>query len=166
MALRGPEPWRKRSHRCATSSSSRSRANGDRTGSDGARFEVARFEDVDLAGRRFDLCTAGQAWHWVDPARGRAKAAEIAAACKAPTSSIQQVLQALTRAHLLGSNSSASGGYELRADPDQLSLLQVIEAVEGPVDGERCMLSSQPCHLLEGCPIHRVWVRAVERGDD
>lgn len=92
---------------------------------------------------------------------GRAKAAEIAAACKAPMSSIQQVLQALTRARLLGSNSSAAGGYELRADPGQVSILQIIEAVEGPVDGDRCMLSAQPCHLLERCPIHRVWARAV-----
>lgn len=43
----------------------------------GATVEVARFEDWDPAGRTFDRITAGQAWHWVDPVAGAAKAAEI-----------------------------------------------------------------------------------------
>lgn len=41
----------------------------------GIEVEVARFEDFDPGGRRFDLCTAAQAWHWVDPATAPARAA-------------------------------------------------------------------------------------------
>lgn len=43
----------------------------------GTAAEVAAFEDWDAAGRRFDLVTAAQAWHWVDPAAGAAKAAAV-----------------------------------------------------------------------------------------
>ncbi|MFJ1767571.1 class I SAM-dependent methyltransferase [Amycolatopsis sp. NPDC088138] len=43
----------------------------------GVDVEVATFEDWDPAGRTFDAVVAGQAWHWVDPARGPAKAAEV-----------------------------------------------------------------------------------------
>jgi len=43
----------------------------------GTEVEVARFEDWDPAGRTFDRVTAGQAWHWVDPIVGTAKAAEV-----------------------------------------------------------------------------------------
>ncbi len=43
--------------------------------SHGIAVEVSRFEDFDPAGRRFALCTAAQAWHWVDPVAGPAKAA-------------------------------------------------------------------------------------------
>jgi SAM-dependent methyltransferase len=43
----------------------------------GTAVEVARFEDWDPAGRTFDRITAGQAWHWVDPVRGAAKAASV-----------------------------------------------------------------------------------------
>ncbi|QXJ26330.1 class I SAM-dependent methyltransferase [Actinomadura graeca] len=43
----------------------------------GVEVEVASFEDWDPAGRAFDAVTAGQAWHWVDPAAGPAKAARI-----------------------------------------------------------------------------------------
>lgn len=43
----------------------------------GVDVEVARFEDWDAGGRRFDLVTAAQAWHWVDPHAGAAKAAAV-----------------------------------------------------------------------------------------
>ncbi|WP_375475040.1 class I SAM-dependent methyltransferase [uncultured Jatrophihabitans sp.] len=43
----------------------------------GIEVEVGAFETWDNAGRRFDLLTCGQAWHWVDPARGAAKAREV-----------------------------------------------------------------------------------------
>jgi SAM-dependent methyltransferase len=41
----------------------------------GLEVEVAPFEDWDPDGRAFDAIIAGQAWHWVDPVAGAAKAA-------------------------------------------------------------------------------------------
>jgi SAM-dependent methyltransferase len=43
----------------------------------GLDVEVARFEEWNDAGRRFDLVTFGDAWHWIDPAKGVAKVASI-----------------------------------------------------------------------------------------
>jgi SAM-dependent methyltransferase len=43
----------------------------------GTDVEVAKFEDWEPAGRSFDAVVAGQAWHWVDPVAGPAKAAGI-----------------------------------------------------------------------------------------
>ncbi|HVT69820.1 MAG TPA: methyltransferase domain-containing protein [Trebonia sp.] len=43
----------------------------------GIEVEVAKFEGWDPAGRRFDAVTAAQAWHWVDPVAGAAKAAAV-----------------------------------------------------------------------------------------
>ena len=43
----------------------------------GIQVEVASFEEWDPVGRTFDLLTAGQAWHWVDPAIGVPKAASV-----------------------------------------------------------------------------------------
>jgi SAM-dependent methyltransferase len=42
----------------------------------GLEVEVAAFEAWDPAGRAFDAVVAGQAWHWVDPVAGAAKAAQ------------------------------------------------------------------------------------------
>jgi SAM-dependent methyltransferase len=47
--------------------------NGDRP----LGVEVATFEARDPAGRAFDAVIAGQAWHWVDPVAGAAKAAQV-----------------------------------------------------------------------------------------
>ncbi|MET8846356.1 methyltransferase domain-containing protein [Amycolatopsis sp. NPDC004625] len=43
----------------------------------GIDVEVAKFEDWAPAGRTFDAVVAGQAWHWVDPVAGPAKAARV-----------------------------------------------------------------------------------------
>jgi hypothetical protein len=43
----------------------------------GVEVEVARFEEWNDAGRRFELVTFGDAWHWIDPVKGVAKVASI-----------------------------------------------------------------------------------------
>jgi SAM-dependent methyltransferase len=43
----------------------------------GVEVEVATFEAWDSAGREFDAVVAGQAWHWVEPVSGAAKAARV-----------------------------------------------------------------------------------------
>ena len=43
----------------------------------GVTVEEARFEDWDAGSRQFDLLIAAQAWHWVDPHAGAAKAADV-----------------------------------------------------------------------------------------
>jgi SAM-dependent methyltransferase len=43
----------------------------------GLAVEVSTFEDWDARGRIFDLLTAGQSWHWVDPQRGARKAGRV-----------------------------------------------------------------------------------------
>ncbi len=43
----------------------------------GVEVEVAQFEHWRAAGRRFDLAISGQAWHWIDPVAGAAKAATV-----------------------------------------------------------------------------------------
>jgi SAM-dependent methyltransferase len=43
----------------------------------GVRVEIARFEEWDDGGRRFDLVTCGDAWHWIEPGRGAEKLAHV-----------------------------------------------------------------------------------------
>lgn len=43
----------------------------------GLDVEVARFEEWDPAGRRFDAVVSGMTWHWVDPVAGAAQAARV-----------------------------------------------------------------------------------------
>jgi SAM-dependent methyltransferase len=43
----------------------------------GVRVEIARFEEWNDVGRRFDLLTCGDAWHWIEPKRGAEKVAHV-----------------------------------------------------------------------------------------
>src|SRR5256885_12968626 len=43
----------------------------------GIDVEIGGFEAWDPAGRTFDVIVSGQAWHWIDPDRGAAKAAGL-----------------------------------------------------------------------------------------
>jgi SAM-dependent methyltransferase len=43
----------------------------------GIPVEISAFETWDAAGRRFDLITCGDAWHWIEPTQGLTKAAEL-----------------------------------------------------------------------------------------
>ncbi|MER8157398.1 class I SAM-dependent methyltransferase [Streptomyces sp. NPDC094472] len=43
----------------------------------GTEVDVATFEAWDPGGRQFDAVIAGQAWHWIDPVAGAAKAAQV-----------------------------------------------------------------------------------------
>ena len=40
---------------------------------------------------------------------------------------------------------------------DQISLLQIVEAVDGPITMNRCVLWPDECERSDECPIHRVW---------
>lgn len=56
-----------------------------------------------------------------------------------------------------------TGGYVLSVDPDEITVLEVIEAVEGPTDTTRCVMEGRDC--LEGapCALHDSWSRAREQ---
>lgn len=68
----------------------------------------------------------------------RCSATCIAQAIDAPESLIRNVLKDLARAELLYSVRGPFGGYSLAREPDQISVLEVVEAVDGPISLVRC----------------------------
>ena len=47
-------------------------------------------------------------------------------------------------------------------EPEQLNLLDVIEAVEGPVTMNDCAVDQRNCDRSNACPVHPVWVEIRE----
>ncbi len=93
---------------------------------------------------------------------GRQKARVIAAAMEIPDRYATQILANLVGAGLLTAAAGPDGGYELARDPEQISLLQVVEAAEGPIRLDRCVLRGGSCDWTTACPLHAAWSRAQD----
>ncbi|MBM4410376.1 MAG: Rrf2 family transcriptional regulator [Chloroflexi bacterium] len=91
---------------------------------------------------------------------GRRKAREIATVMDIPVRYLPQLLAPLVRRGLLVATAGPEGGYALARDPASISVLEVIEAVEGPLESPRCVLRGGPCDWDETCPLHETWGRA------
>lgn len=87
--------------------------------------------------------------------------AHLAATAEVPESFLSKILQALARGGLVQIRRGVLGGNSLTARGSQASLLEVVEAVDGPVLLNRC-LDGMSCHRRPHCTAHNVWIRAQE----
>ena len=94
------------------------------------------------------------------PPETRASRAELATAAECPEQFLSKVLQNLTRAGLVLSHRGNTGGFELPNFRRTATLLEVVEAIEGPIRLNVCLNSDRSCSRQEWCPAHDVWVNA------
>jgi Rrf2 family protein len=90
----------------------------------------------------------------------RRKAREIAGEMDIPARYLTQILANLVQHGLLDAVAGPTGGYNLARPPKEISLLEVVEAAEGPIKLEQCVLRSGPCTWEDTCPVHIPWGRA------
>ncbi len=73
----------------------------------------------------------------------------------------QEILTLLMKAGLVEARAGKQGGYRLLRQPSDISLLEVVEAAEGPLGLERCTISGGPCHWQATvCAVHGAWEEA------
>src|SRR6188474_3712893 len=92
--------------------------------------------------------------------RGAASAREIAEQYDIPIELLAKVLQRLVRGGLLASHQGTRGGYQLARVPAQISVADVIQAIEGPVTVTACSTEDGQCEQFSKCnvrdPLYRV----------
>jgi Rrf2 family protein len=87
----------------------------------------------------------------------RASRGDLAIAAQCPDQFLSKVLQALTRAGLVTSHRGNTGGFELPEAHSHASVLEIVEAVEGPIHLNVCLGQGDPCERRSWCPAHGVW---------
>ena len=85
---------------------------------------------------------------------------EIARRQKIPSPFLAKIIAQLSVAGLVTTHRGAGGGVALARPPAQISLLQVIEALDGPVRLNRCLIQPQACPNDGHCPVHQVLAEA------
>jgi Rrf2 family iron-sulfur cluster assembly transcriptional regulator len=90
----------------------------------------------------------------------RMKASEIAELLGTSAGFVPQILAPLIERSWVRSDPGPTGGYSSTVDLDTVSLLDAIEAVEGPTDTGRCVMVDRPCTEAGSCALHVPWARA------
>ena len=88
---------------------------------------------------------------------------EIAENQLVPESYLAKIFQDLNKAGLVRSHRGARGGFSLARPAAQITLRQVIEALQGPISLNRCLDIREVCPRQEGCPVSRVLRQAQEQ---
>ena len=93
---------------------------------------------------------------------GRHKAATISTAVGIPPQFAARVLAQLQRRGLLFARAGQHGGYTLARPAEAVSILQVVEAVEGPLRSGTCVLREANCSSDGTCLLHGAWSAAQD----
>lgn len=89
----------------------------------------------------------------------------VAALSKLPEPTVSKILKILARADLIYSIRGAGGGYHLSHPINDISVLDVVEAMEGRVTMVECVDSPHTCTVISTCPVQGRWngINAVLR---
>lgn len=90
----------------------------------------------------------------------RLKSADLADLLGTTSGFIPQVMGPLVRNGWVRSVPGPTGGYERQRDLDSLSVLEIVETIDGPTDNGRCVVAERSCDAAEPCALHVAWARA------
>lgn len=85
---------------------------------------------------------------------------DLTRATATPDSFLAKVLQQLVQAGMISSRRGSGGGFRLAVAPESVSLLEVIEAIEGPTQLNTCLEPGPSCERKSWCAAHAVWIEA------
>jgi len=94
------------------------------------------------------------------PAGSRLPVSELARGSEAPESFVSKVLQQLVQRGLVRSQRGAGGGFQLAVRPESISLLDIVEIMEGPLRINLCLPGKSMCTRRSWCGAHPVWNQA------
>jgi len=83
---------------------------------------------------------------------------EIAEKARIPRSFLAKILQRLAKAGIVTSLRGVKGGFKLAKKASDISLLDVVEVMEGTVAMNMCAVDKKACSLSGSCCVHPVWV--------
>lgn len=70
---------------------------------------------------------------------------------------ISRLIIALRRANMVRSIRGAKGGFRLARNPAELTLLDIVEVMEGPVAIVDCVRSPEKCDRNDQCATREIW---------
>jgi Rrf2 family iron-sulfur cluster assembly transcriptional regulator len=88
---------------------------------------------------------------------------EIAGEMDIPDQFLSKIGQQLARAGILEIVQGSKGGFRLLVEPEDLTLLDVVEAVIGEIFLNDCILRPESCRRSSACAVNQVWEKARDQ---
>jgi len=92
----------------------------------------------------------------------RAATSQIAQDQHIPPSFLAKIISQLSIAGLLQTSRGARGGVTLARSPEEINLLEVVEAIDGPIALNECVNDLGACTFGDECPLRPIWCDAQE----
>ena len=92
----------------------------------------------------------------------RSATSTIAKEQNIPPSFLAKIISQLSISGLLHTSRGARGGVTLARDPKDITLLEVVEAIDGPIQLNECVGNTGACTFEDNCPIKPVWCDAQD----
>ncbi|MEJ2753952.1 MAG: Rrf2 family transcriptional regulator [Anaerolineales bacterium] len=90
----------------------------------------------------------------------RAPTSEIARKQHIPPSFLAKIVSQLSVAGVVQTSRGARGGVALARPSEDISLLEVVEAIDGPIALNECVLDPKACVFGDNCAVHEIWCNA------
>ncbi len=87
----------------------------------------------------------------------------IAKAQDVPPRFLAKIFQALAKTGVVKSHRGAKGGFSLARPASEITIKDVIEAIEGPVHLNVCLIAKGECSRDKICPMHAIWEEAQDK---
>ena len=97
------------------------------------------------------------------PAGKMALISEIAEASEIPQTFLAKIFQNFAKQGIVNSYRGTGGGFVLGRSASQITLREVVEAVEGPIMPNRCLIGKGFCNRDTSCPVHPVWRKVQQQ---
>lgn len=94
--------------------------------------------------------------------KDRSATSTIAKEQNIPPSFLAKIISQLSIAGLLHTSRGARGGVTLAREPGDITLLEVVEAIDGPIQLNECVGNDGACTFDTDCPIKPVWCDAQD----
>jgi Rrf2 family protein len=94
------------------------------------------------------------------PPGERVTAQDIAKRRLIPPGLVRRVITQLANAGLVTTARGSNGGLSLARPAIEISVLDVVQVMEGPLALNTCAVNPQACPLMQVCSVHQVWVEA------
>ena len=92
----------------------------------------------------------------------RVATSTVAREMKIPPSFLAKIISQLSIAGLLHTSRGARGGVSLAREPKDISVLDVVEAIDGPILLNECVGTNKPCTFEDDCLVHPIWQEVQE----